>query len=254
MNRSAGLKPLCNGDPGAIAAHHPDPHTTMHLLLAEDDQQLAASLVEILATQRYCIDVVNDGEQAWHSVQSSQYDLLLLDLTLPKLDGLSLCRRLRASGYQFPIMMLTARDTTEDKILGLDAGADVYMVKPFAVQEVQAQLRALLRRGLAPLPPSLAWGAVSLNPQTYEVHYRDRPIHLTPKEFAILDLLLRHRPQVVNRDRLRHSLWSVTDYPSDATIKVHIKSLRQKLRAAGAPRDWLQTVHGVGYRLNSTPP
>lgn len=223
----------------------------MNILLAEDDQQLAASLTEVLTAQQYHIDVVNDGETAWDYLQCSQYDLILLDVTLPKLDGLGLCQRLRRSGSQIPVMMLTARDTTADKVTGLDAGADVYMVKPVNLQEVQAQLRALLRRGKTALPPTLQWGELSLNAGNYEVRYGDHPLHLTPKEFAILELLLRQGAQVVNRDLLRDRLWAAADYPSDATIKVHIKSLRQKLRAAGAPRDWLETVHGVGYRLKT---
>lgn len=223
----------------------------MNILLAEDDQQLATSLTEVLTAQCYHIDVVNDGEAAWDYLQCGQYDLILLDVTLPKLDGIGLCQRLRRSGSQIPVMMLTARDTTADKITGLDAGADVYMVKPVNLQEVQAQLRALLRRGKTTLPPTLQWGELSLNAGNYDVRYGDRPLHLTPKEFAILELLLRQGSQVVNRDLLRDRLWAAADYPSDATIKVHIKSLRQKLRAAGAPRDWLETIHGVGYRLKT---
>ncbi|MBP0019292.1 MAG: response regulator transcription factor [Cyanobacteria bacterium SBLK] len=224
----------------------------MRILLVEDDLQLSESLAEALTSQGDRVDMATDGEIAWQFLKTLTYDLLLLDVTLPKLDGIGLCRRVRSRGYLLPILMLTARDTTHDKIVGLDAGADVYMVKPFNLGELLAQIRALMRRGQVAPTPVLSWENLSLNPSTYEVTYGDRPLRLTPKEFAILELLLRHGKQVLNRCFIIESLWSLENSPGEETVKVHIKSLRKKLRHAGAPKDWIQTVHGLGYRLKSS--
>ncbi|WP_416309798.1 response regulator [Spirulina sp. 06S082] len=223
----------------------------MQILLVEDDLQLSESLAEALSTKGDRVDIATDGEMAWRFLKTLTYDLLLLDVTLPKLDGIGLCRRLRSQGYILPILMLTARDTTNDKILGLDAGADVYMVKPFDLGELLAQIRALIRRGQVAPTPVLCWENLSLNPSTYEVTYNECPLRLTPKEFAILELLLRHGKQVLNRGFIIESLWSLENSPGEETVKVHLKSLRKKLRNAGADRDWIQTVHGLGYRLKS---
>lgn len=163
----------------------------MRILLIEDDIRLAKTLSEALTDQRYVVDIAADGETGWQQVKTVEYDLLLLDLMLPELDGIGLCHRLRSHGYKLPILMLTACDTIEDEIEGLDVGADDYIVKPVDLQKLFARIRALLRRGNVALSPILEWGDLQLNPSTYEVYYRDSPIHLTPKEYAILELLLR---------------------------------------------------------------
>lgn len=222
----------------------------MRILLIEDDVQLAASLSEALTAQQYAVDVVRDGETAWHYLTSLRYDLTLMDVTLPLLDGMSLCQRMRAQGNQAPVLMLTARDTSADKVQGLDAGADAYMVKPFNLSELLAQIRALLRRGGATLSPVLQWGELRLNPTTFEVQYGDRPLRLTPKEFAILELLLHNGRRVLSRPYIIESVWSLTDPPGEETVKAHIKALRQKLQKAGAPTHFIDTVHGMGYRLS----
>lgn len=222
----------------------------MRILLVEDDVQLAASLSEALTAQQYAVDVVRDGETAWHYLTSLRYDLTLMDVTLPLLDGMSLCQRMRAQGNQAPVLMLTARDTSADKVQGLDAGADAYMVKPFNLSELLAQIRALLRRGGATLSPVLQWGELRLNPTTFEVQYGDRPLRLTPKEFAILELLLHNGRRVLSRPYIIESVWSLTDPPGEETVKAHIKALRQKLQKAGAPTHFIGTVHGMGYRLS----
>lgn len=221
----------------------------MRILLVEDDRQLSASLAEALAAHQYVVDIATDGEAAWQQVNLLQYDLMLLDVTLPKLDGITLCQRLRSHRIQSPVLMLTARDTSRDKILGLDAGADAYMVKPFDLAELIAQIRALLRRGQAGTSPVLTWGGLELNPETYEVAYQNTPLRLTPKEFAILELLMHHGRRVLSRYFILESLWPLSDPPSEATVKAHLKTLRQKLRKAGAPRQFIETVHGLGYRL-----
>jgi DNA-binding response OmpR family regulator len=221
----------------------------MRILLVEDDKQLTESLTEALAVQRYVIDSVGDGEAAWEKTQASIYDLILMDVTLPKLDGIRLCERLRDRGYASPVLMLTARDTSLDKVVGLDAGADAYMVKPFNLLELLAQIRALLRRGQAGASPILRWGDLSLDPSSYEVMYGRSPIRLTPKEFALMEALLRYGRRVLSRAAIIEQIWTWQEIPEEDTIKTYIKNLRAKLREAGAPKDLIETVHGVGYRL-----
>ena len=221
----------------------------MRILLVEDDVRLAEALAEALTDQLYVVDVVKDGESGWSQAKAIAYDLILLDITLPKLDGFSLCQRLRTHGYHLPILMLTARDTSSDKVNGLDAGADDYVVKPFDLQELLARIRALLRRGSSPSAPTLVWGGLHLNPSTYEVSYQNQPLQLTPKEFSLLELFLRNGRRVLSRSAIIDSLWSSENPPEEDTVKAHIKSLRQKLRTVAAPEDVIETVHGLGYRL-----
>ena len=221
----------------------------MRMLLVEDDVPLAEALAEALVDQLYVVDVVNDGEAAWQQVKALTYDLILLDMMLPKLDGVTLCHRLRSHGYGIPVLMLTARDTTTDKVTGLDAGADDYVVKPIDLQELFARIRALLRRGSSLSAPILAWGSLHLDPSTYEVTYEERPLHVTPKEYNLLELFLRNGRRVLSRSVIIEHLWSLEDPPEEDTVKAHIKSLRQKLKMMGAPNDLIETVHSVGYRL-----
>ncbi|NJL64694.1 MAG: response regulator transcription factor [Methylacidiphilales bacterium] len=221
----------------------------MRILLVEDDVRLADTLAEALTDQRYIVDVVTDGEAGWHQAKMLDYDLLLLDVMLPELDGISLCHRLRSHNYSMPVLMLTARDTVSDKITGLDAGADDYVVKPVDLQELFARIRALLRRGHASSPPILEWGNLRLNPSTYEVSYRDILLHLTPKEYGLLELLLRNGRRVLSRSVIIEHVWSLESPPEEHAVKVHIRSLRQKLKAVGSAEDLIETVHGMGYRL-----
>jgi DNA-binding response OmpR family regulator len=221
----------------------------MRILLVEDDVRLAETLAEALIDQRYVVDIVTDGEAGWQQVKILEYDLLLLDLMLPELDGIGLCHRLRSHGYKLPILMLTACDTIDDEINGLDVGADDYLVKPIDLQKLLARIRALLRRGNVGSAPILAWGDLQLNPSTYEVYYGQVPIHLTPKEYAILELLLRNGRRVLSRSTTIEHVWSLESPPEEHTVKVHIRGIRQKLKAAGAAEDSIETVHGIGYRL-----
>jgi DNA-binding response OmpR family regulator len=185
----------------------------------------------------------------WHLVQTLNYDLILLDVMLPKLDGISLCKRLRQAGYMIPVLMLTARDTSSDKVIGLDAGADDYVVKPFDLAELAARMRALLRRSSSIMPPILEWGLLRLDPSTCEVTYADKPLNLTPKEFGLLELFLRNGRLVLSRSTILEKLWSLEDPPGEEAVKVHIKELRKKLRKVGASADLIETVYGLGYRL-----
>ncbi|GAA6624177.1 response regulator transcription factor [Scytonema sp. NUACC26] len=221
----------------------------MRILLVEDNGRLAEALCEALTDQLYVVDLVKDGESAWKQIKIVAYDLILLDIMLPILDGISLCQRLRYHGYTLPILMLTACDTRTDKINGLDAGADDYVVKPFDLQELLARIRALLRRGSFASTPTLAWGSLYLNPSTYEVTYLNIPLQLTPKEFSLLELLLRNGRRVLSRAVILENLWNSENPPEEDTVKAHIKALRQKLRSVAAPDDLIETIHGLGYRM-----
>jgi len=220
----------------------------MKILLVEDDERIARALAEALSDQNYAVDIAIDGEEGWAYVEAYQYSLILLDWMLPKLDGIHFCQRLRQHGLHTPVLLLTAKDTSTDKVIGLDAGADDYVVKPFDLQELMARIRALLRRGNSTLPPVLEWGKLRLDPGTTEVVYGNQPLHLTPKEYQLIELFLRQSRRILNRSTILEQLWTSEEPPGEETVKVHIRSLRQKLAAAGAT-DFIETVYGLGYRL-----
>ncbi|MEA5554738.1 response regulator transcription factor [Anabaena cylindrica UHCC 0172] len=221
----------------------------MKILLVEDDERIALALAEALTDQHYVVDIVLDGQEGWDFVELFFYDLIVLDIMLPHLDGIRFCQRLRKRGYSMPIIMLTAKDTSTDKVMGLDVGADDYVVKPFDLQEFMARIRALLRRGIAILPPVLEWGNLCLDPSKVEVTYNGKPIHLSPKEYRILELFLRNSHRVFSRSEILDHLWSFEELPGEETVKVHIRSLRKKLQSADAPVDFIETIYGLGYRL-----
>lgn len=221
----------------------------MRLLLIEDDERIADALVEDLTDQHYIVDAVYDGRTGWDYADASAYDLILLDVMLPGMDGVTLCQRLRQAGHQTPILMLTAKDQIQDRVRGLDAGADDYLVKPFDLQELSARIRALIRRGETTALPVLEWGALRLDPSCAVVHYGATAIDLSPKEYKLLEHFMRHPRQVFNRSQLLDQLWSFDNMPEEATVKAHIRGLRQKLKGAGAPGTLIETVYGLGYRL-----
>jgi two-component system, OmpR family, response regulator len=225
----------------------------MKILLVEDDEWITESLVEALSDQRYAVDTATDGEAAWALMQTFSYDLVILDWMLPKLDGITLCQNLRQAGYTLPVLMLTAKDTATDKVKGLDVGADDYLVKPFNLNELFARIRALLRRGGSVVPAVLVWGALQFNPATCEAEYGAQKLSLTPKEYSLLEFLLRNVGIVVKTDEILNHLWRSADPPGRETIKVHLRGLRLKLKAAGAENDIIETVYGLGYRLKSIP-
>ncbi|MGB8701190.1 MAG: response regulator transcription factor [Thermosynechococcaceae cyanobacterium] len=223
----------------------------MKILLVEDDPRIVQALKEALEDRQYIVDCAGDGLEGWNWIESSVYDLILLDVMLPKLDGIALCKKLRQAGIMTPVLMLTARDTINDKVLGLDAGADDYVVKPFELAELTARIRALSRRGTAVLPPILEWEQLTLDPNTCDVAYGGQILNLTPKEYKILELFMRHPRQVLDRGQILDHVWGFDDPPTEEAVKVHLKDLRKKLNAAGAPPDFIQTVYGLGYRLKS---
>jgi DNA-binding response OmpR family regulator/HPt (histidine-containing phosphotransfer) domain-containing protein len=223
----------------------------MKILLVEDDDVLIKVLTRSLTTHHYVVDVVKDGEMGWTYGSTFEYDLMVLDIVLPKLDGISLCQRFRAKGYATPIVLLTAQDSRTVKVQGLDAGADDYVVKPFDPIELVARIRAVLRRSQANPFPLLTWGDLILNPSTCEVSYNGQPLALTTKEYELLELFLRDSQYVFGSDELIDRLWSSEEFPSEATVRSHIRRVRQKLVTAGAPADFITTLHGRGYYLKA---
>jgi len=221
----------------------------MRILIVEDNQRIAETVADVLEEQHYIVDIALDGEAGWQQAEAFNYDLILLDLMLPKLDGISLCQRLRTSGYGGPILVLTARDSSADKIVGLDSGADDYVVKPFDVNELAARVRALLRRDSPGRKPILSWGELKLDPSNLAVTYASQPVHVTSKEYQMLELFLRNRQRIFSQAELLDRLWEFEDMPNEEVVRAHIKRLRQKLTTVGAPKDVIQTVHGLGYRL-----
>ncbi len=221
----------------------------MKILVVEDDELIAQTLRIILSDQNYAVELAQDGQAGLELVEMFDYDLMLLDVMLPKLDGISLCRQLRSQGYQMPILLLTGRDSKHDKATGLDAGADDYVVKPFDTEELVARIRALLRRANSSTQPLLEWGALQLDPSSCEVIYEDKLLSVTPKEYALLELFLRNNRRVFSCDAILEHLWTYDDMPSEEAVRTHIKGLRQKLKTVGAPATLIETVYGIGYRL-----
>ncbi len=223
---------------------------TMKILLVEDDLQVAQAISEALEDRNYIVEIALDGKQGLALAETFNYDLIVLDLILPKLNGIELCQKLRSSGNRTLILMLTAKDTSDDRVLGLDVGADDYVVKPFEMKELLARIRALLRRKETTLPPILEWENLSFDPSSCEVKYDSKLVQLTPKEYALLELLLRSGDRILSRSNILDNLWEFEDPPGEETIKFHLHGLRSKLKAAGAPPNLIENIYGIGYRLN----
>lgn len=226
----------------------------MRILLVEDDELVVQALVKTLRNQNYIIDVAADGQAGLELLKSLGYDLIVLDVMLPKLNGITLCQQLRSQGLRTPVLLLTAQNSSTDKVVGLDAGADDYLTKPFDPQELSARIRALLRRNASALPPVLEWGSLRLDPSTCEVTHDGQVLRLTPKEYGLLELFLRNCHRVFSRSAILDHLWSFQETPGEETVTAHIKGLRRKLKAAGVTEDPIETVYGIGYRLKQTQP
>lgn len=221
----------------------------MRVLLVEDDDRISRPLAEDLIAQQYLVEIARDGIEGWEYAQAAEYDLILLDLMLPRLDGISLCKRLRASGYKGFVLMLTAKDMTADKIVGLNAGADDYLIKPFDLEELEARMRALLRRPPDLRQSNLSCGNLAIDPSQHAASYGGQVLDLTPKEYLILECMLRNPEQVFTRSMLLDKLWELDRASGESTIRTHVNNLRNKLKAAGAQKQLIATVYGVGYRL-----
>ncbi|MEM8614693.1 MAG: response regulator [Cyanobacteria bacterium P01_H01_bin.105] len=222
----------------------------MRILLVDDDEALMATLANHLIHQRYAVDITTDGQSAKGYLDMFSYDLVVLDLDLPDGSGIEFCQAFREAGYEQPILMLSATNTPAQKVKALDAGADDYVVKPFNLDELNARIRALLRREQVGLPTVLQMGGIELDPSTCETTYVGAPVHLTPKEFALLELFLRRPSQVYSLDAIIDHLWAFENPPSEDAVRTHIKGVRQKLSAVGAPKNLIKTVYGLGYRFN----
>jgi len=223
----------------------------MKILVVEDDQAVRSSLDRALRLEGYTVDTVDDGSQALRSLAAEPPDAIVLDLGLPVLDGLEVCRRLRAAGDDTPVLMLTARDAVDDRVQGLDAGADDYVVKPFALAELLARLRALLRRRTGDEGEILRFGDLSLDLGTREAHRGDRAFALTRIEFDLLELFLRHPRQVLTRDVILDRVWGYSFDSGTNSLAVYMGYLRRKTEAGDEPR-LLHTVRGVGYVLRES--
>ncbi len=217
----------------------------------EDDAILAQILTEHLTAQHYIVDTVTDGVAGFDYAQAIPYDLIVLDVNLPRLDGIRLCQLLRQNRYTLPILLLTAKGDSSDKVMGLDAGADDYVVKPCTVEEISARIRALLRRLTMVGTPVLTWGKICLDPVTCEVTCDGQPLSLSPKEYSLLELFLRNPQRIFSSSSILERLWSFEDAPGEETIRSHIKRLRRKLKAS-SNEEIIDTVYGMGYRLSVT--
>jgi len=216
----------------------------MKILLVEDDEGTAELLKNTLTAQRYLVDLALDGQTGLSLVQMFDYDLILLDVMLPKLDGLEFCKQLRAGKNDTLVILLTALDSSTSKVIGLDAGADDYVVKPFNIHELLARIRALLRQD-SPVSSVIEVGNISLNSSSCRVTCNEQVLPLTAKEYVLLELFLRNRHRIFSQKLLLDRLWSSEETPSENTVRVHIKALRQKLKAAGA-EELIETVYGLG--------
>jgi two-component system response regulator MprA len=220
------------------------------IVVVDDDEALRNAVRRALRLEGYDVAMAVDGADALDQLGSMRADVVVLDVLMPVLDGITVCRRLRDSGDQTPILMLTARDAVNDRVTGLDAGADDYLTKPFALEELLARVRALLRRNEPGDDGTLVVADLALNPRTRQVSRRDRAVELTRTEFALLELLLRNDGTVLTRDTIRERVWGFDDSYGSNTLDVYIGYLRRKTEAGGETR-LIHTVRGVGFVLRA---
>ena len=216
----------------------------MRLLIAEDDPQLGDGLTVGLRQDGYAVDWVKDGQAADLALQNGEYDLLVLDLGLPRLDGMAVLKALRGRGQTLPVLILTARDAVDDKIAGLDGGADDYLIKPICIDELSARVRAMIRRAAGRAQPLLRLGDLALDPASRQVTLAGAPVELSMRELALLQVLMEHPGRVMSRAQLESSIYGWKDEPDSNALEVHIHRLRKKL---GAER--IKTLRGIGYTM-----
>ncbi|WP_416676223.1 response regulator transcription factor [Egbenema bharatensis] len=221
----------------------------MRILVIEPDELTAEVLVSILSHQNYAVEVTIDGQTGWELIDVYPYDLLIIETHLPDMQGVDLCQKIRSHHYQTPVILLTDHSSGHDKAIGLDAGADDYIVKPFDWEELSARVRALLRRSSITASPVLEWENLRFDPTSCEVTYAGKPLALTAKECALLELFLRNQRRVFNCNAILEHLWAYEEMPGEEAVRTHIKGLRQKLKAVGCPAGLIETVYGIGYRL-----
>lgn len=222
----------------------------MKILVVEDNKKLAENLKQGLVQEGYSVDLVEDGiiAQDRISMNRDEYDIVVLDRMLPSKDGVSVCKYWRENGVVIPVLMLTALDTTDDKVTGLDAGADDYLAKPFAFKELLARINALLRRPKQSFPNILKTGFIEINTTTRDVFYKGKQLSLTLKEFMVLEYLMRNINKVITRDELYSHAWDFADSSFSNTVDVHIKNLRKKIHDNSKI---IQTIRGIGYKMEN---
>lgn len=220
----------------------------MRILVVEDEIKLANAIRRALELQQYAVDTAYDGEAGLDLAVGEKYDLILLDLMLPKIDGIEICRHLRREKIKTPVLMLTARGQVSDKVNGLDVGADDYMVKPFSFEELFARVRALIRRGSGLAENKLQVADLKLDPSAYQVSRGGKKLSLSGKEFAILEYLMRHKNKVVSKEQIVESVWNYESDILSSTVEVHIKHIRDKIDLPFEKR-LLKTVRGFGYEI-----
>ena len=224
----------------------------MRILVVEDEVKMAGLIKRGLEHEGYAVDVARDGPEALWAAREVDYDAIVLDVMIPEPDGFEVCRTLRKEGRWAPVVLLTARDRVDDRVTGLDAGADDYVTKPFAFAELFARLRAVVRRGPSERPTVLKVGSLSLDPATREVWRDGTRVLLSSKQFTLLELLMRHAGDVLSRERILEHVWDFAYEGTSNLVEVYIRSLRERIdRPFG--RDTIETVRGAGYRLRAEP-
>ena len=219
----------------------------MRVLVVEDEHRLSSVIKKGLEEDGFAVDTAFDGPEGQFLAQSEEYDLIILDVMLPKIDGLEVCRELRVKGIKTPILMLTARSSLEDKVAGLDSGADDYLTKPFAFLELRSRIQALLRRSRQEASPVIKLTDLELDPIRHKVTRSGKSIALTPKEFAVLEFLLRHKDEVVTRTMITEHVWDYNFEGMSNVIDVFVAALRRKIDKSAATK-LIHTIHGVGYK------
>ncbi|MCL5771718.1 MAG: response regulator transcription factor [Actinobacteria bacterium] len=223
----------------------------MQILIIEDEKKIADFLRRGLIEERYAADVAFDGEEALYKYNINEYDLIILDIMIPKIDGLTVCQKIRSNNSNIPILILTAKDSIEDKIKGLDSGADDYMTKPFSFSELSARIRALLRRGNKADPAILTIDDLVLNPATKVVKRKNKIIDLTAREYSLLEYFMRNQNIVLTKTKILEHVW---DYSYDGlsnVIETYVKYLRKKLKVDGKAKELIHTIRGSGYILKA---
>ncbi|MHB1336647.1 MAG: response regulator transcription factor [Candidatus Humimicrobiaceae bacterium] len=221
----------------------------MQILIVEDEEKIANFLRRGLIEERYAAEIASNGEEALYKYDINEYDLIILDLMIPKVDGFTVCRKIRSSNSNIPILMLTARDNIEDKVKGLDSGADDYMIKPFSFSELSARIRALLRRGNKADPVIISIDDLVLNPATKVVKRNDKIIDLTAREYSLLEYFMRNKEIVLTKTKILEHVW---DYSYDGlsnVIETYVKYLRKKLKTGPQDKELIHTMRGSGYIL-----
>ncbi len=224
----------------------------MRILVVEDERRIAAFIRRGLEEERYAVDVAYDGQEALDWAATVEYDLIVLDVLLPKIDGIRVCRELRDQGSKVPVLMLTARDAVEDRVRGLDSGADDYLVKPFAFQELLARIRALLRRRGETKTTQLQVADLVLDTLTHRATRAGQVIELTAREYALLEFLMRHPRQVLSRTQIAEHVWGYDFFSTSNVVDVYIGYLRRKIDR-GFEVKLIQTVRGAGYKIEAEP-